>query len=407
WFTGRHQALRDLGRWLRDDAAPCACVVTGLAGSGKTALLGMIAALSDPDQAPSVPKHGLPREFMVANSGITESIATVIDAGGMASEQVRDGIAAAAGLQARSVQELIDGLNRRGGDPVVVLIDTVDDAADPPGLISYLLAPLISRCRDSIRLLLGTRTHLLNRLGKPDGGRYQEIDLDSKRYADPVSIRAYTRRILLAKDLLDTDYTPSGIYQTVSLEHLDAVTRAIAAAAGTSFLVARIAATTEATSPSLPDPTDRRWLTSLPRRAGEAMRRDLELRLNEHAVTAAELLLPLAYAQGRGLPWEDIWPRLANALSPGRDYGNDDLVWLRRAAGSYALENLVDGRSVYRLYHRALAEYLLDGRDQVAEHRVITKTLLSLVPPRVGGGRDWAPAHPYSRTHLATHAARA
>ncbi len=49
WFTGRHAALTGLGRWLGNPAAPGAAVVTGHAGSGKTALLGLLAALSDPD----------------------------------------------------------------------------------------------------------------------------------------------------------------------------------------------------------------------------------------------------------------------------------------------------------------------------------------------------------------------
>ena len=71
------------------------------------------------------------------------------------------------------------------------------------------------------------------------------------------------------------------------------------------------------------------------------MRRDLRLRLAVEADKAERLLLPLAYAQGNGLPWEDIWPRLVEALSPGSGYGNDDLIWLRRTAGSYAVEGFL------------------------------------------------------------------
>ncbi|MGH4016531.1 MAG: caspase family protein, partial [Pseudonocardiaceae bacterium] len=403
WFTGRHCALTDLAAWLRNEATPCTCVVTGYAGSGKTALLGLIAALSDPDQAPGVPKDGLPSEFTVADSAITEAIY----AGSMTTEQVRDRIAAAAGLRVKNVQELIDGLNYRRRGRIVVLIDAVDEAADPAGLISCLLNHVIHRCGRGIRLLLGTRPHMLALLGKPDGGRYQVINLDSESYADPRSIRKYARRILLSEDSLNSAYTPSGIYQTAEISDLDAVTEAIGEAAGNSFLIARITATTEATATILPDPADPAWRTALPRRAGEAMRRDLQLRLGENAVKAAQLLLPLAYPQGRGLPWEDVWPRLANALSPGQNYRNDDLVWLRRAAGSYAVEGVADGRSVYRLYHRALAEHLLEGRDQTADQRVITETLLAQVPLRAGGRRDWAAAHPYSRTHLVSHAVRA
>ena len=405
WFTGRHAALTDLARWLGDPAAPGAAVVTGRAGSGKTALLGLLAALSDPDQAPGVPRGGLPPGLMIPDGAISEAIY----AGTMTTGQVRDQIAAAAGLRAETTAELIEGLSRPGAGALTVLIDALDEAADPPGLASGLLGPLMRERPGGLRLLLGTRPHLLTArlLGKPDTGRYQLVDLDSELYADPASIRGYIRRILLSDDPLDSAYRPSGVYRTAPAAVLDAVTDAIGQAAGASFLVARITAGTEATATQLPSPADPAWRQALPRHAGQAMRRDLDLRLGQDADKAAALLLPLAYAQGSGLPWEDIWPRLADALSPGHGYGNQDLIWLRTAAGSYAVEGLADGRSAYRLYHRALAEHLLESRDQRADQQAITAALASLVPYREGGARDWPAAHPYIRAHLATHAAQA
>ena len=406
WFTGRHAALIDLAAWLNNPpAAARALVVTGNAGSGKTALLGLLAALSDPDQAPAVPRDGLPESFAIWGSPIAEAIY----AGTMTTGQVRDRIAAAAGVRVETTQELIDSLNRRDAGPLVVLIDALDEAADPGGLIRELLSPLLTEYAGTLRLLLGTRRHLLaaKLLGTPGSGRYLLIDLDSVRYADPASIRAYIRRILLAEDPLDSAYRPSGRYRTAPSRVVNAVTEAIGQAAGSSFLVARITATTEAAAAQLPSPADLAWRAALPHRAGQAMRRDLRLRLAVEADKAERLLLPLAYAQGNGLPWENIWPRLAEALSPGSGYGDDDLIWLRRTAGSYAVEGLADGRSAYRLYHQALTEHLLRGRDRLTDQRAITDALIMLVPLRAGGGRDWAAAHPYIRTHLATHAAQA
>ena len=406
WFTGRHAALTDLARWLNQPAAdPRALVVTGNAGSGKTALLGLLATLSDPDQAPAVPRDGLPESFAISGSPIAEAIY----AGTMTTGQVRDRIAAAAGMRVETTQELIDGLNRRHAGPRVVLIDALDEAADPGGLINGLLNPLMTECAGTLRLLLGTRPHLLTArlLGTPESRRYLLVDLDSGLYADPASIRAYIRRILLAEDPLDSAYRPSGLYRTAPSRVVNAVTEAIGQAAGSSFLVARITATTEAAAAQLPSPTDPAWQAALPHRAGQAMRRDLRLRLAVEADKAERLLLPLAYAQGNGLPWENIWPRLVEALSPGSGYGDNDLIWLRRTAGSYAVEGLADGRSAYRLYHQALTEHLLQGRDRLADQRAITDALITLVPLRAGGGRDWAAAHPYIRTHLATHAAQA
>ena len=87
------------------------------------------------------------------------------------------------------------------------------------------------------------------------------------------------------------------------------------------------------------------------------------------------------------MPWEDLWPRLANKLSPGNNYDNDDLVWLRTAAGSYAVESRAEGRSVYRLYHQALTDYLREKRDWREDEHAIAAVLVGRVHRRQGGGR--------------------
>ncbi|WP_079031841.1 caspase family protein [Streptomyces specialis] len=57
WFTGRRQALADLARWLNTPAtngsSPCRVVTAG-PGSGKTAVLGLIAALTHPERRRTV-----------------------------------------------------------------------------------------------------------------------------------------------------------------------------------------------------------------------------------------------------------------------------------------------------------------------------------------------------------------
>ena len=157
----------------------------------------------------------------------------------------------------------------------------------------------------------------------------------------------------------------------------------------------------------MPDPADPAWRASLPQTAGPAMRQDLEIRLGDQAAQAVDLLRPLAYAQGTGLPWEDMWALLANALAPGHSYTNEDLLWLAGHAGSFIVEGgTIAGRSVYRLYHRSLAEDLIAGRDQAADQHAITTALAAHVPRRLSGRPDWPASHPYTRAHLATHAAR-
>ena len=227
------------------------------------------------------------------------------------------------------------------------------------------------------------------------------IDLDSAEYADPDSLRGYATACLT--QLVDT--SP---YRHLPAQYVHTVAEAIAAAAGLSFLVALITSRSLALrEQAVADPHDQHWRAGLPTLAADAMRDDLDARLGEQAVTARHLLLPLAYAQGGGLPWESLWPALATALS-GTGYTSADLQTLIAQAGYYITESTVDGqRSVYRLFHEALAEHLRADRDRAADHAVITAVLTQRVP-RLGDGQlDWAHAHPYTRTHLATHAALA
>ena len=67
-----------------------------------------------------------------------------------------------------------------------------------------------------------------------------------------------------------------------------------------------------------------------------------------------------------------------------------------------------EDRSVYRLYHEALAEYLRSLVDSTKVQRAITDTLLAMIDATPGSTeRDWVKAHSYIRTHLVTHAAPA
>ena len=141
------------------------------------------------------------------------------------------------------------------------------------------------------------------------------------------------------------------------------------------------------------------------------MRKDLDTRLGPDAARARDLLRPLAYAEGQGLPWEDIWAPLASRIS-GHTYTNDDLHWLRGHAGSYVVEATEASRSAYRLYHQALTEHLraataAAGLTDTAIHQAYVDVLTARVPRTLEATRDWAHAHPYTLHHLATHAAAA
>ncbi|MFC9330767.1 caspase family protein, partial [Kitasatospora sp. NPDC057015] len=397
WFSGRHTALRALATWLNPPPGPDtqACrVVTAAPGSGKTAVLGLIAALTHPERRRTVPLHalGLPQDLIAAGT-----LDAAVYAQRLTDTDVLEALCAAARVRASTVGELLDALDHRPR-PLTVLIDALDEAATPHTLCTTILRPLIQHSRGRIRLLLGTRPYLLPRLGIDPTNTDHVIDLDSPRYRDHQALTTYTARTLLqarrTSPYRDRPHTVRPVAQ------------AVATAAGHSFLIARITAGTLAASPTIPDPTDAAWRASLPRHAGDAMREDLHRRLSHHAQRATDLLRPLAYAQGQGLPWEDIWAPLATEIS-GRPYTDDDLLWLRHEAGSYVVEAIENDRSAYRLYHEAMAEHLREDTDDRAVHAAYVRVLTDRVPYHADGTRDWSRAHPYARTYLAHHAAQA
>ncbi|WP_329563272.1 hypothetical protein [Kitasatospora sp. NBC_01266] len=391
WFSGRRTALADLAEWLGSPASDRpALAVTAGPGSGKTAVLGLLATLAHPEYSRTVPIHALGLERNVPSAA--RHIDVAIYAQTLTDQQVLEGIAAAARCGAATVGTLLEALTGRER-PLVVLVDALDEAATPDSLCATVLRPLIEHARGRIRLLLGTRPHLLARLGLR---RESAVDLDAERYADPEAVLTYTVRNLLQG-------APDSPYRGGDGELRYEIASAIARAADRSFLVARITAATHAAMPTLPDPYDPAWRAGLPRHAGQAMARDLRLRLGEDAARAVDLLRPLAYAEGQGLPWEDVWAPLASAVS-GRRYTDEDVLWLRRTAGSYIVEAVEEDRSAYRLYHQALAEHLRDGVDSVAVHAAFTRVLTDRVPYGSAGEREWGHAHPYTLRYLAAHA---
>ncbi|MEV6165131.1 caspase family protein [Streptomyces sp. NPDC052052] len=413
WFSGRHDALADISRWLVDlpPALP-SLAVTGGPGSGKTAVLGLLATLSDPERRRTVPLDTM------GLSAISLPPPRILDAAiyaqSLTDQQILHGIAAAARVTADTVSELVDQLENRPGTagpdhrPLTVLIDAIDEAVTPESLCRNILRPLIDPGTPHLRLLLGTRPHLLERLLPRSTERVGpaareldayagQIDLDSARYADPDAVHAYALRNLCGAHA----HSP---YLHCDGALLTAVARQVARAAGRSFLVARITAGTLAASPSIPDPHAPDWIAALPRMPGEAIHNDLTRRLGDRAPEIMDLLRPLAFAQGQGLPWEDIWAPAASAVS-GNRYTNEHLRQLRTTAGSYIVESIEDGRSVYRLYHEAMAEYLRTGQDAQAVHAALASALRATVPYGADAAPDWSRAHPYLRRHVATHAA--
>ncbi|MGC7100706.1 AAA family ATPase [Amycolatopsis lurida] len=392
-FTGRYALLRDLADWLRDiERDGRSRVVTGDPGSGKSAVLARLTVLASPEHRGKIPRvDQLPPQTVPPR----DSVDVFIHARGQTGDQILAGLCAAANVEAERAGQFLASLAKRTR-PLVAVIDALDEATNPDQLVEQVLAPLVrGGPQANLRLLLGTRKHLLHRLGGP----LERLDLDADRYADPASVRTYVHRCLV-------DLVPESPYTHAPEEFVDAVAHAVATAAGHSFLVALITGRSLAMRAQVANPYDDEWRAGLPRLAAEAMRLDLDQRLGAHATRARDLMRPLAYALGSGLPWEDIWAPMASRIAGGQRYTNADLDWLIREAGFYVVEALEGARSVYRLYHEALAEHLRDSDDQPSVQACIVEFLTGRTPTR-GGRPDWSRTHPYARLHLATHATSA
>jgi hypothetical protein len=155
----RMGAVRTVVGWLGLDGPGGSWNVVG-DSSERSAVLGTVVALSDPALRPS-----LPDEFVatmppgaVLPMG---SIDVAVDATGRTAEQVAARIAERIGMRVDR-QVGVAGQLCHEPPPMTVLIDSVDDAADPDSLLAELLVPLAGRAGEyGVRLVVGSRRPLV------------------------------------------------------------------------------------------------------------------------------------------------------------------------------------------------------------------------------------------------------
>jgi hypothetical protein len=408
YFTGRGQVLRDLAGWLAGGQADGRVrVVTAGPGSGKSAVLARLVTLSDPLYREQIPDLD-PDDSTVPPAG---SIDVAVWARAKTIEDLVAAIAQATEVDADSPDALIDGL-LEGDRPCTIVVDGLDEAVESAGIAGNLLRPLAADAASAgVRVLVGSRPgrddELIDALGR-DAVR---LDLDRPPYLERTDLVEFVnRRLLLADD--PAARTPYRGQEDLAGRVADAV----AARAYRTFLVAQLTSKALVQAGSVVDVEAPGWELAFPGSVADAMDGYLN-RLAEDAATEQErrarkrrlreLLTPLAYAEGDGLP-RALWPAAATALAD-RSYSVEELDWLLDTAADYLVEQATsEGDPVYRLYHEALAEYLRPARieEKSALQRRLATALLDAVSKRPDGiSRAWSAAHPYLTRHLATHAA--
>ena len=369
YFTGRGAALAACRAWLRAPTSDgLARVVTGAPGSGKSAVLGQVV-LDPGESAPPLAR---------------------VHARGQQAEEVALAIARQLGCKETGLDRLVTEL-AAWPHPVGIVVDSLDEAANPAQLERDLLRGLVA-CPPA-RLIVGVRS----RPGTPPlAGLRVDLDLDSSTYFYAADVEGYSYALLTAtRDGRPAAYTPGAARE---------VARFVAERAGKSFLYARLASRGLAAADPV-DTADPDWKARLRMPDGiEAMfGEDLDRFEPGTRQRFIDLLVPLAYARRRGLPQKHIWAAVASRIA-GMRYTNADIRELKERAGFYLIQDTEDGETVYRLFHQSFADYLTAmTRDDDVEGQ-FAAALVDLVT-EAGG---WVEVRePYLLAAFPSHAAAA
>lgn len=376
-FTGRADLMRELIATARGayDANSRVTLVTGGAGSGKSAVLARLVTLSDPDFLAAWPEEvaAIPVDL---RPDPEHGIDIAVVASGKYAHDVIGQLSAAVGAEAPAdgllesrIQALAAAITAMP-DPPTVVVDALDESPDPTG-IARALATVASKT--TLRLLVGVRSP--NESSQQDATAGVGSDDRRDSLADTVERILSARRVRVDEDpWWDQDdlrayavsilrHTPGSPYaapdQTGRAEELGT---AIAQRIGRSFLVARLAAQNLTSRADIVDPADQTWLDTLADDVVGVFRDDLHQGFDdvEDRRRAVELLRAVAFSYGRGLPWAQIWPTVANAIADEHGkYGDRDIAWLLNSRlGGYLVTDVEDDVTVYRLFHQALRDTL-------------------------------------------------
>ena len=381
YFTGRTALLRELTGWLERGSPDRAVrVVTGPAGTGKSAVLAWLCALSDPQ---------LRAEIAAARPAALADAAAVPAAGRVsaavwARDLDADGAAAAlaaalalpvaAAAPVEDVLAVVRDLDPAERAGLVVVLDALDEARQPRQIARRLLLPL---ARDlGVKVLAGTRPGRDEELLAAFGERAVTYRLDDPAWFDRQDLADYAAACLRAD--LDPD-CPAATAPTPARAGRSP-RRSPTRQARTSWSPGWRPAPGPANPSSTSAPPDGGSRQRFPADVGQAFDDYLD-RFGENETRARDLLRAVAYAEGPGLPADELWADMASALAAPRRYGTDDLAWLLGSAAGYLVESGGEhGQPVYRIFHQALIEHLRPEEKETQRQSALVEALTRAVP---------------------------
>jgi tetratricopeptide (TPR) repeat protein len=413
WFTGRTEPLRKIVGTIRE-GHPGLCVITGPAGSGKSAVAGRIVSLSNPQERAKIEAaQSTPPSDLDPGEG---SISAHVQARGLTLERCSEQLGRALKVLGRGPivnhYDLLTWAENETATPIVV-VDGLDEAgAEGFRIAADLLEPLAQHAFVIVatREVPGddTKPSLLDSLGAASLTIDLEADPDEtdKDVHDYVVARLTDRDGRLIAEAMDP---------TLVAEEVVRLARADSGALEGSFLLARIL-----TSQLMEQPLDTAvtgWQAPLSASVEEAFERDVAvgrpLVKDEEALPQAgrELLSALAYSYGPGFPADDVWPAVASALSgTTTSYDRLDVFWALGEHGRYVTASSLYGQAVYRL-HQRLTDTLRESEGSGAWRQVresigalVAQTVMRVYEEFIEAGGS-ATEHPYLWRYAWLHAA--
>ncbi|GAA2205607.1 hypothetical protein GCM10009850_010650 [Nonomuraea monospora] len=380
-FTGRKEQVTTLSAWIDGHGGGRLMVVTGSAGSGKSALLGVMVCAAH--HALNTVTRPLWERAFRAPGVVGERCFAAVHARERGLPEIVASLARQLGLPAATgPRELLAALPADPPRLPVIVIDALDEARDGPGVQDELVLPLAAS--GLVRLVVGVRKYREYEVLRQAG---LVVDLDEVE-PDVLEndLHGYVTHLLRGTPR----YRGRG---SVVGGFADNVARALTRDGVRhdwgEFLVARIYTRSFAEGPEeVTDPREAERLgAAVPLTLPKVFEHDLaggspELRTVLHV---------LAHAHGDGMP-VSVLARIAGLADRQDD--------VRRAleAGGFYLRRSVDsdGMSLYRLFHQGLADHLKNRTIPAGE--VLDRLLGE------PGGERWQAAEPYVLRHVAQHA---
>jgi hypothetical protein len=398
FFTGRTAAIERLAGFARA-AQPGLCVVTGMPGAGKSAVLSVLLLRSRwPRLLPEQLRSAVPdADIAVAVHASGKSVDAIV-------AEIARAVGAPGGPVAQAREILFEWLET-GASPPAVVIDAIDEAKQPVDV-----ATLAFELSGRVPLLVGVR---------PDGPRRHDgsvplpgplkasrvvLDLDADTAGNVRDISAYVARRLRA-DCRSGGYGSAPAWPERVL--IDVIGAEVAErVADRNFLVAQFVVEDLLAAPVLTG-VRQGWSSAMnwPGNLDGWMERDLVRRYPDDAARARArvLLVPLAFTLRGGLT-SRLWQDTATALT-GSAVAASDLNQLLGRLGFFVAE--VGARPQrFSFRHEAFAAHFRGGSVDWAGDDVFVDALLDSVPQR-DGRRVWSQVTEYARLNLFAHARRA